>query len=286
MPRAGGEIRGGKMGILLNNILHLDSLKDVKIRLTMPTKDGSYNPLELFKAGNTQELLGGLLWNYDKKKVYKEGQTAIGLVRIEGDRWLLFAIGEITKDLNVLDGVGYEYRSLDKYEKYFGRVIVRYKNPQGAANLIRDADTFINECEVERILDSEFDNDIFPGYENINVSWQELSRLVKKETWKTALENQKGVYLITDTQSGKMYVGSAYGENMILGRWLDYVNNGHGGNVKLKNLPFDDIKKNFRYSILDIFKSTIDDDRIIRREHWWMDALQTRKFGYNEPHIE
>lgn len=45
-----------------------------------------------------------------------------------------------------------------------------------------------------------------------------------------------------------MYVGSAYGENMIL----------------------------------DIFKSTIDDKIIIARESWWKEVLQSRKFGYNE----
>ena len=78
-----------------------------------------------------------------------------------------------------------------------------------------------------------------------------------------------------------MYVGSAYGENMILGRWQSYVKTGHGGNVELKKMKFDHIKKNFRYSILDIFKSTVDDQIIFTRESWWKAVLQTREFGYN-----
>ena len=84
-----------------------------------------------------------------------------------------------------------------------------------------------------------------------------------------------------DILNGKMYVGSAYGENMILGRWKSYVNTYHGGNIGLKELSNDYIKRNFKYSILDILKSTIDDKIIIARESWWKTILQTRKFGYN-----
>ena len=71
---------------------------------------------------------------------------------------------------------------------------------------------------------------------------------------------------------------------MILGRWRNYAKNGHGGNEELKKLDFDYIKRNFRYSILDIFKSTIDDNVIIKRESWWKEILLTRnsKYGYND----
>ena len=79
-----------------------------------------------------------------------------------------------------------------------------------------------------------------------------------------------------------MYIGSAYGENMILGRWQSYVKTGYGGNVEFKKLNFDYIKQNFRYSILDIFKSTVDDQLIIARESWWKSVLLTREFGYNK----
>jgi len=95
------------------------------------------------------------------------------------------------------------------------------------------------------------------------------------------LQNQKGVYLITDSSNGRMYVGSAYGENMILGRWQSYVMTGHSGNTELRKLTFDHIKEKFRYSILDIFKSNIDYQAIIEKESWWKEVLLTRRFGYN-----
>ena len=98
------------------------------------------------------------------------------------------------------------------------------------------------------------------------------------------MQNQKGVYLITDTHTGKRYVGSAYGNDMLLGRWESYIKTGHGGNVELKELPFDYIKEYFRYTILEIFKASTDDKIITNREKYWKDVLMTRikRFGYND----
>ena len=69
---------------------------------------------------------------------------------------------------------------------------------------------------------------------------------------------------------------------MIWGRWKDYIANGNGGNIELKSLDFEYIQKNFRYSILEIYKSTTDDDAILERESWWKELLMTRQFGYNK----
>ncbi len=131
-------------------------------------------------------------------------------------------------------------------------------------------------------LEDTFDNDLFPGYENVNSSWRDLSRVIEKDTWKTALKNQKGVYLITDISNGKMYVGKASGEEMKLRSWQSYIKSGDGGNIELEKLSFDHIKTNFKFSILDIYKSTIGDKIISDRETWWKENLQTRKFGYNK----
>ena len=68
---------------------------------------------------------------------------------------------------------------------------------------------------------------------------------------------------------------------MIWGRWKDYIANGNGGNIELKSLDFEYIQKDFRYSILEIYKSTTD-DAILERESWWKELLMTRQFGYNK----
>tara|TARA_Y100000385_G_scaffold287887_2_gene353176 strand:- start:4320 stop:5063 length:744 start_codon:yes stop_codon:yes gene_type:complete len=242
----------------------------------------NWNPIELFKNGDITRMLEGQYWNYKRNKSYKEGQTTIGFVKIKPneDYWLLFHIGKVTKDLNLLDSVGYEFEPLSEYDKYLGRLVIRFKNK--SQTMIRKAESVIESCEVSQILDDTFDNEIFPGYEKVNVAWQELKRLINRSNWITALQNQKGIYLITDKSNGKKYIGSAYGENMILGRWKSYIKTCHGGNARLKNLDKDHIKRNFHYSILDIYKSSTDDQTILERESWWKNVLMTREFGYNE----
>ena len=39
--------------------------------------------------------------------------------------------------------------------------------------------------------------------------------------WKSALSEWRGIYYILDTYDGKAYVGSAYSEDNLLGRWLN-----------------------------------------------------------------
>lgn len=264
--------------IKLNDILRIEDIVNCKIRFL--TNLGKVtNPLDYFRNNDKEELLKWLFWNYGNN-VFAVGQTVIGLVRIEGDKWLLFNISKITARLGILRGVGYEYEEIDEYSKYFGRVIIEYENR--CQHLIRKAESVLDECVVSQILEQVYEDDSFPGYDAVNLSWMSLKRVIKTEVWKTALGNQKGVYLITDVTNGKLYVGSAYGGDMIYGRWLDYTKNGHGGNVGLKSLDFDYIKNNFRYSILETYRSTTDDDFIIDREGWWKNVLQSRSYGYNE----
>lgn len=270
------------MMILLNDILNFPKpqMKNIKIRFNQSNGD-DFDPITFFKEKN-QRLYDGQFWNYSKAKSFKVGQVAIGFVKIGINKWLLFDISEITKDLEKYDAVGYEYRTLEQYKKYFGRLVVKFSNK--SQNLIRKAESVMDECEVFEIIDGLFDDDGFPGYENIHLSWHELKRVIEKKDWKTALENQKGVYLITDISTGKRYVGSAYGKDMLLGRWRSYVDNGHGGNIDLKGLDIDVIKSNFKYSVLDIYKSTTNDEVIINRECYWKRVLLTRdeRFGYNK----
>lgn len=269
--------------ITLNDILNIENIGNVKIRFNLmflENKGENWSPIEIFKNGDLTTLLNGQYHNNNKKS-YKNGQITIGLIKItrDEDLWLLFHVGKIINDLNIFNGVGYDYESLSKYDKFLGRLIVKFKNK--SQTMIRNAESVMDECLIHQILPDSFDNEIFPGYDKINLTWEELRRVIEKDNWKTALQNQKGIYLISDVTNGKKYVGKASGGNMILGRWKDYINNGHGGNVELKKLSFEYIKENFRYSILDIYKSTTDDQIILERESWWTKVLQTRTFGYN-----
>jgi hypothetical protein len=285
--------------IKLNDILKIANLDNVRIRLNL--SNNTYNALkhyhnnpELMLIGNFHNSANRVEVDKDgnKKQIrgkiwFKENQVVIGLAQIKNDEWLLFDISRITKSHNnVWDGktpsrlnTFYEYENLTEFEKYFGRLVVQFHKHQAFVTLKGDK---LDKFVVKEILPTSLDNDLFPGYDKVNISWDTLKRVLGRDTWKIALENQKGVYLITDTSNGQKYVGSAYGLHMILGRWRAYIQSGHGGNVGLKQLTFDHIKKHFKYSILDIYKSTTDDQIIIDRESWWKEVLQSRQFGYNE----
>jgi hypothetical protein len=264
--------------IPLETVLDFEDLAKVKVRFNLRMGQNR-SALEIFDNGEIESLMEGQYWNYEKKKSYEKGQITVGFARYEDDLWLLFHVGKVIEDFGVLNGVGYSYEQVPEYQKYVGRLVVRFKNK--SQNLVRKAESVFGQCEVSHILPNVYDSSLFPGYENVYISWSQLKHILKKEGWRVALQNQKGVYLITDKSNGKMYVGSAYGDQMILGRWENYASSCHGGNTELWGLDKDHIQNNFMYSILEIFKSTIADNEILKRESWWKTVLQSRHYGYN-----
>jgi hypothetical protein len=125
----------------------------------------------------------------------------------------------------------------------------------------------------------------FPGYRRVDLSMAQLASLVREnsESWRAPLSSFKGIYLITDTVTGKLYVGKADGEGDIWGRWCTYAATGHGHNVALKKefgiYVNAERRNDFRFSILEI-ADPIDTD-INERESHWKRILRSRDHGYN-----
>ncbi len=100
--------------ILLNEILKIEDLKNVKVRFNLMI-EGNWNPTDIFRDGDSEKLLAGQYWNYKKNKSFKEGQITIGLLKVNAsDSWLLFHVGRVTKDLNKFDSIGYEYDDITR----------------------------------------------------------------------------------------------------------------------------------------------------------------------------
>ena len=81
----------------------------------------------------------------------------------------------------------------------------------------------------------------FTSYDKVLLSYEALRKIVNNKAaykeWEEKLSAVAGVYLITDTKTGKHYVGSASGEQgSIWGRWNEYARTKHGGNKRLKEL--------------------------------------------------
>jgi hypothetical protein len=121
----------------------------------------------------------------------------------------------------------------------------------------------------------------FPQYLEFSRHMLEIPTLFP--SWKVALKQSKGVYLLVDQRDGAQYVGSATGEHGFLGRWLSYAKDGHGGNVILKSRNH----KDYIVTILETAGSAMDRNAILAREVFWKEKLGSRadrlgdEFGLN-----
>ena len=272
-------------GILLKDLLRFsdDELANVKIKFNQ--HNGYDDPMDLYRSNpeiiNTQWLF----WN-EKRRYFYEGQIAVCFLKLSYDMWLLTTIKRVTKDFGISGGVSFEGKEIEKYKPFFGRVIVQYHKTSMAQG--RYFSELQDELVVNQILPDVYDGEDFPGYDKVRLSYAQLEVIIRcgKKDWIAALSNQKAVYLITDKNTGKLYVGSATSDTgMLLQRWSNYVADGHGGNKELVELVeregFDYVKKHFQYSILENYNAKVDDHIILERESWWKETLLTRAWGYN-----
>ena len=272
--------------IMLNDLLRFDAAEVPNVRVKFNIYNGYDDPLDLYKTNPDEVNVTWFLW-HDDRRYFNVGQTAICLLKLRGDQWLLTTIKKITRLLDVTDGVGYDAVEVKEYEQYFGRLVVEYHNP--CRTMGRKYENVMDELEVVQILNEQYTGNEFPGYENVRLSYPLLKNIVDRQLpgWVDALRNQKAVYLITDTKTGKLYVGSATSQTgMLLQRWSSYAADGHGGNIELRELVkqqgLDYVKENFQYSILENYNARMDDGYILKRESWWKETLCTRTHGYNK----
>ena len=191
----------------------------------------------------------------------------------------------------VFDDVGYDLTLMDDYKEYIRRLIIRIEKPIG-----RDAYNR-KYCNIQEQLNPEIYElapntklGHFPGYQSVSLLHRDMQRIISKEepSWREALSNVKGVYVITDTNNGELYIGSASGNtDGIWQRWASYasIDNLTGGNKEfveiIKSKGRDYITQNFRYSILEIFDTKTKTETIIERENYWKNVLDTKKHGMN-----
>lgn len=126
----------------------------------------------------------------------------------------------------------------------------------------------------------------FPGYHRFVLSKATLDIIVGQSvpSWRGALSAVAGVYVITDTHTGKLYVGSATGEGGIWARWSDYAANGHGGNNELRLLlkeRGEGYAQHFQYALLEIADTHTTNEEVLARESHWKQVFGSREHGYN-----
>ena len=134
-----------------------------------------------------------------------------------------------------------------------------------------------NVMPISAILEDSALDTAIPEWDAIDLAWEELAVLPSR--WKSAFSQWRCVYYIFDTSDGKGYVGSAYGRDNLLGRWLDYAARGHAGNRLLRQRD----PRTFRFTILQRLSPDMDAGEVIRIEASWKERLHTREpYGLND----
>lgn len=195
----------------------------------------------------------------------------------EPDSWLFGGVFEVLERLPD----SYVVTDTGELAPFIGRLKVSssYRDRQSRPTL----EGVLDRLHVKEVLAEPYSGRHFPGFEDIDVSFGELEALVRlgRDDWKAPLSNVKGVYLITDTDSHTRYVGSAWNEGGVWGRWREYIETGHGGNVELRATfargGLDHCRRHFRFTLLEQRSSAASQDLIMARESHWKRILFTRR---------
>lgn len=279
--------------IRLNDLFGLsgEEIERSKIELNMQNGAGGMSYIdhwlschEYDKQRGTCPECGYWGW-YGNQRNFIPGQWVFSFVRLREDEWLFTSAAEV---IDVPPHSFAVVEVMERYKPFFGRLVIQLVKGQTFARYTFNLSKYIEDSRVKTILPALYGGDDFPGYDKVRLSYRQLEAIVTsgKRDWVAALAHQKAVYLLTDQQNGKMYVGSATSDcGMLLQRWRSYVENGHGGNQELvrlvKEKGFEYVQTNFHYSILENYNAKVDDGIILERESWWKELLHTRTFGYN-----
>lgn len=242
----------------------------------------------------------------DGFKEWQEHQTqknfgrkyVLSLIYYDKDIWMFGGIYRVlpvapvpVQNASGWKGWRYQTELTDTCTDLIGRAFFRFKKEFRASYPVLELDPKngdpIAEMPLSHILDKRVALTDFLGFDSVNIDYKTLKYIISDQilSWKSALSSAKGIYLIVDTQTGKQYVGSAYGDDCIWQRWTAYAQNGHGGNAELKELlkaNGEDYKYHFKYSILEICNMNLGNEYIIGRENYWKEVLLTRQFGLNK----
>ena len=272
------------MEIYLPQIYPVKNPEQYKLHLAC--WNGEEQPLNVF-VRDRAEWDGWNSWRGARDDFSRDFIFALMDFYPEQDRWLFGGTYRVLSRTPTNHTRSYKVELLEESRPFIGRLKLSLKRPSRAK-----AVNFENHYEkfvVSEILREPYTGEVFCGYDRIDISFPLLEQVIRcqRPDWRTALANAKGVYLISDTDTGKRYVGSAYGVTGIWSRWECYVSTGHGYNDELTRLieerGLDYARRFFRFALLEYLPMKADDDFVIGRESYWKEVLLSRgKYGYNK----
>lgn len=235
-------------------------------------------------AGNCEDCS---YWvKYGKQNNFNVGQWVFSFVRLhKDDEWLFISAAEIRS----ISTERAETRILIQYQPFFGRLVIKCQKGNARGRYTFQMKKYIEKATIKEVLPDLYNDEVFEGYDNVHLSYRKFKDMLDGKilpSYYEALRKVAGVYCLTDTNTGKLYIGSATGEEGVAQRWGDYLNSKHGGNKKLRELydktcDKEYFEKHFTFTLLEHFNLSYDADKILKREKYWKDCLDTINHGYN-----
>lgn len=192
----------------------------------------------------------------------------------EVDAWLFGGIFRVLKRHEDR----YEVELMEDGGGFLGRLKLRstYRGRTTRVNF----ENYYTKLEVQEILREPYSGRVFPGYANIDISFEELEALIRSDRpdWKAALESVNGIYLITDKVNENRYVGSTCGHGGIWAQWSNYVATANGDNRTLRALAeadrgIDYCRNSFQFALLECGPFSTSYNTIEGRTNFWRRLL-------------
>lgn len=285
----------GDFKMILNELLSVRNFNNRKVKL-IRHQDSKYDTKLLYELNQLE-----FYQSIQSGNPFKDADYILSFLGYEQTKaifigaYKVVSMTEFDREIHAISGYIYEeiidqplnYYKLEKVDSIFDDLIDRIVIEWGTATrswfqwLSDD-----NPKEVIEILPKGYVRD-FPGYENVILKYNELltitTNIDANRIWYTMLSSVAGIYLITDLIDGSQYVGSAYGNKGIFGRWSEYAKTLHGNN----KLLIEHLIKNpnrhlsFQYSILQTLPRSMNKDQVVQLENSYKRKLGTRAFGLN-----
>ena len=263
----------------LIRLSHIE-LGNYKIHCATDNKRSDWRPLEAYFAGNFE------VGQSQQSQKNFECDTILSLINLSySRRWLYVGVYRVDGVREAEEsGFIYDLTRLPGLEHLDGRTIINFEKT--FRNSYPWGRNYEDNLIVNSIREEPLSIADFPGFNEIRLSFDLLQAIIRQDnpSWRSALANIAGVYVISDGKTGSQYVGSAYGGIGIWQRWSEYANTGHGGNKELKQLLRDngkDYAKSFQFALVEVCDINAGIDFILSRERHWKDVLMTREFGLN-----
>lgn len=282
-----------EMELLLNDVLHLtqEEIRKSKIEFNMHNGSGE-SFLERWLTHPDEEKGKGTCkacsyWGWQGgRRNFSQGQWVFSFARMSEDEWLLISAAEII-DTPTNDWATVQV--LEKYIPLFGRLIIKCKKGNTFSRYVFNLSKYLDLAMVKEVLPCLYSGEKFEGYDRVHLPFRRLADIFEGKilpTYYEALKKTTGVYCLTDTHTGKLYIGSATGEEGVAQRWGNYLDSKHGGNKKLIALKEQKgeeyFEKYFTYTMLEYFGLSHDPEKIKEREQYWKRCFDTIKNGYND----